>query len=418
VQFLESEYEAMRLGDLKETIKKLDDLRLLREQTAERHLSVRNDFERALDSKSKRLAELFQLQSEKQACLQKIDALRVEKYRAIMHSDEPEGTHIMKHLVHEKRCPYCDADLESVVQERETKRLCIFCGNEIAAPKVRGIEELNNAISDQENRGRKLADEILRVGSEIQEIDNRLVSLNSQIETVRASEQEISSQFARFKDAEELRQRAQVTQKELGALRERIKVNAEEYERLKGLLDKLEEEQEEISSLQEKGRVIVTNRIKEVLVGVGTKFTEFVRAATNGEVEAELSSGMLPSLKGRKIYSADDVSQFERSILDMAFRIAVISRIAESGGFNPLLVLETPDQIADESYLDHLAEALARFSKNMSTVVTSSNTRFMKALLRGYKPPRRKERLIDLSVSGAPTQRLYYSPLITEWIGG
>jgi hypothetical protein len=155
--------------------------------------------------------------------------------------------------------------------------------------------------------------------------------------------------------------------------------------------------------------------MKDILLKVSTRFGEFVRIATNGELSAELSADMVPSLRGIRIHAPEDASLFERTLLDMGFRIAVISCLAEIVGARPFLVFETPDEISDEAYLPYLARALAKFCEGMSIVITSSSTLFTKEVLQAYPPANMKEHFIDLSGSGSLTQKSYYFPRITEW---
>jgi DNA repair exonuclease SbcCD ATPase subunit len=415
-RFLESGSEKMKLGRSDETVKKITSLRSQRDALTEQLQKSHREMARALDSKSSELSELAKLQSDRDTVLAKIDSIRVEKYKAILRSDDPEGIHIVKHLIHEKSCPFCEADLSAIITERETRRLCIFCGHEIGAPRILGIEDLNKTIEEEEKHEQKMKQSILQAMSEISEIDATTRKIEAETHSAQEKENEVLNELEQLKVSEDMEHQTKVVERELQSVREKIKEDTSEYERLNRSLDKLRTELIETQQLHEKGRDIARNKMTEVFGKVSAKFAQFVGAATNGELEAELSPDMLPSLKGRKIFAVDDVSQFERMVLDTGFRLAVTSCLAESADLKPLIVFETPDDIADESYLRHLAKALVAFGKDMSILVTSSNTAFMKALLEDYDSAARKQRLLDLSVSGTMTQKSYYFPLITEWI--
>ncbi len=416
-RFFVSGSDKLRLDRAEETVQKIRTLRSRRDEIERGSQDLRRRMTDALEEKSKQLDDLSKLQSEKEATLSRIDALKLEKYKAIMYSDDPEGVHIIKHLVHEKRCPYCDSDLSATISERETRRLCIFCGHEIGAPKARGIDEVNQEIAEEEQNAQKIKDSTTQLASQMVDVNTKIKGLEEQIRSAQSSEAEVRQQLEALKDSEEVENQLKVVDRELQSARLRINEHTQEYERLNATLDKLKDELEETQGLYTKGREIARNKMREAFGRISVRFSQFVREATNGEIDAELSFDMLPSLKGRKVYAAEDISQFERIVMDIGFRIAVVSWLAENSRLRPFLVLETPDETTDESYLQHLARALVNFTKDMSILITSSNTLFMKSLLESYDSSERKKRLLDLSASGTLTQKSYYFPLITEWIG-
>jgi DNA repair exonuclease SbcCD ATPase subunit len=417
-RFLESNADRLKLASSDEVLQRMAHLRSQRDALSEQLQKLRGEMANALEAKSSKLKELAMLESEKNVVVAKIDSIRIEKYKAILRSGDPEGIHIVKYLIYEKRCPFCEADMGAAVTERETNHLCVFCGNEIGAPHgIHGIDELNKAIEDEEKHENQSKQALLQTKSEIDEIDAALKGIEAKAHSVQEEEYEVLSGLRQLKETEDLEQQALVVGRELQSVREKIKEDNFEHERLNKSLEKLRTELMETQQLLEKGSDLARNKMSEVFARVNTQFAKFVRGATNGELEAELSPDMLPSLKGRKIFEVDDVSQFERMVLDAGFRIAVISCLAETAGLKPLIVFETPDDIADESYLRHLARTLVDFGRDLSILVTSSNTTFTKALLEDYDSAARKLRLLDLSVSGTMTQKSYYVPLITQWMG-
>ena len=220
-----------------------------------------------------------------------------------------------------------------------------------------------------------------------------------------------------MRQVKELHEKVGLIDENLRTIGERVKSDTSECERLDKASVMLRNEVAEIESLRRKGEELARSRSREIFNMVSARFADFVKLATNGEIDASLADDMVSSLQGRKIYSADDASQFERTILDVGFRLALISTIAEQGGYVPFLILETPDETADESYIEHFAEALRKFSSHISLLITSSNTEFMKTLMKDSAESDRKNRLIDLSERGTDTQKSYYSPLITQWLG-
>jgi hypothetical protein len=220
-----------------------------------------------------------------------------------------------------------------------------------------------------------------------------------------------------MKKVGDLRQRIEIVNESLTTIGQRITFDTSDYDRLEKLVTGFNAELSEIESLLRKGEEVARNRSREVFSKVATRYSEFARLATNGELDVRLGSDMVPSLEGRKIYSKDDASQFERTILDIGFRVALLSTFAEQRGQTPFLVLETPDETCDESYLEYFAHALRTFASNICLLVTSSSTEFMRMLLKDCPASEKRLRLVDLSGTGTSTQKSYYSPLITEWFG-
>jgi hypothetical protein len=416
-QFFEAESGRLHSGQSPDTLEKFRELEVQHQEIAQRLQNLQQKNRDALTSKSNGLDALAKMQGEKQTRIARIDDLKTEKYRAIMRSTDPEDIHVTKHLIHMKRCPYCDSDLAPEIERREAQHLCFLCGNEIHAPNARGIPEINALIASEEVELKNVQSETEKITSEIKSVDTELVKLDQETIEIISAEKTLSDQISRMREVAQLQQRIVLVDENLISIREKVTTDTSEYERLEKTVSALKTELEEIESLRLKGEEVARTRSREIFTKVSNKFSEFAKVATNGELDARLGPDMIPSIQGRKIYSVDDASQFERMILDVGFRIALLSTIGEQSGFAPFLIIETPDETCDESYIKHLAEALGQFSSNISLLVTSSNTEFMRVLLGNCPSSERSRKLVDLSVTGTDTQKSYYSPLISQWLG-
>ena len=320
-RFLESGSEKMLLDGAELTAQRIKILRLQREEAARKLALLQEEISKALDKKTRTISELSTQKTKREGILAKLAEIKLQKYRSILDPDEPLEVHMVRHLVHEKRCPFCDADLKTVISERESGGFCIFCGNEIAG-NVPGIDELNNAAAVEQKNEEQINEEIAKRQSEIEETDKHLVTLHNDLSAVEEDSRATSKELAGLKGSEDLDSEINVIRRELTAVKHRVAEGTKECERLSAEIERLKMELGETERLREKGRAIAQSKMKEIFGKVSGAFTDFVREATNGELDAELSPDMVASLRGRKIYAADDVSQFERSILDMAFRIA------------------------------------------------------------------------------------------------
>jgi hypothetical protein len=145
-------------------------------------------------------------------------------------------------------------------------------------------------------------------------------------------------------------------------------------------------------------------------------FLLFVDLATNSELKADLSPELIPQLNGRTLFNPD-ISQFERTILDYAFRVALLSILAKKTKTKPSLVLETPDEVADESYIPYIAKAIKTFSKDISIIITTYNSDLTTLLLKEYQTNEKSRHFTDLVSKGNLTQRKYYQPNIVDFSG-
>ena len=101
--------------------------------------------------------------------------------------------------------------------------------------------------------------------------------------------------------------------------------------------------------------------------------------------------------------------------MDYAFRIAFLSVFGEKTESFPSVVLETPDEVADESYIPYLAEAIFSFSKNLSVIITTVNTELMRVILNKYDKNESPRHFTDLVSKGTLTQRKHYQESILSF---
>jgi hypothetical protein len=416
-QFLQAEMERLRSSEPQDILQKFHELQTRHDETVNQLQLLEQENVEALDEKSTQLMDLSGLQAEKQSMISRIDELKTQKYNTILRVTDPEDVHVIKHMIHARRCPFCDADMASEIQGRETQHLCILCGNQIQSPNIKGIPELNKQVDSEEAGFKTLLVRIDEITSGIGSLDRKRAELATKITSVRSIQKDLALQISEMKKVGDLRQRIEIVNESLTTIGQRITFDTSDYDRLEKLVTGFNAELSEIESLLRKGEEVARNRSREVFSKVATRYSEFARLATNGELDVRLGSDMVPSLEGRKIYSKDDASQFERTILDIGFRVALLSTFAEQRGQTPFLVLETPDETCDESYLEYFAHALRTFASNICLLVTSSSTEFMRMLLKDCPASEKRLRLVDLSGTGTSTQKSYYSPLITEWFG-
>jgi recombinational DNA repair ATPase RecF len=140
--------------------------------------------------------------------------------------------------------------------------------------------------------------------------------------------------------------------------------------------------------------------------------------ATNNELHAELSEDLIPVLEGQTRYRPDKVSQFEQTVMDCAFRVALLKVIGQMTNSTPSLVLDTLDEVTDQAYAPYLADALSDSAQSMSIITTTVNSVIMERLLKRYTPEERKERTFELISRGNLTQRKHYQQKLNDYLSG
>ena len=115
-------------------------------------------------------------------------------------------------------------------------------------------------------------------------------------------------------------------------------------------------------------------------------------------------------------HSPDDVSESQRELIDLAFRLALIK--AATGGADSTLTMETPEASLDELAMQRVGMALHRFanSKGNRLIVTSNltNAGMITAMFGGrVKRPtelsQRRKHVLNLVEVAAPNQAVLKS---------
>ncbi|MGD0405619.1 MAG: AAA family ATPase [Candidatus Bathyarchaeia archaeon] len=370
-------------------------------------LIIRSQLQENLSNNQKKLLEIKSLK----------DQFNEQLLKGFLNPKDPKETHFGRIFYYEKKCPFCSADLSSEINNRVENKKCPICG----------IGYLINQTIDMDDIDRKLTDldnETIKTLSTNNDIQEKIIELNKKIEELSQISKEeedrqrnLIQKISGFKAIEENLQKKQVMTKELDEVLQDIDKSKMYLAKIEDEVKKVNEEIEKINMLQNKMKDAIKLENNLSLSKIREIFSSFIGVATNGELSGQLTDNFIPSLNGRLIFYPEQISQFERGLMDCAFRIAVLSVFAKRTGTIPSLVLETPDEVTDEAYIPYLAEAIQKFSSNMSIIITTVNSEMMKQLLKDYDSEERKKRLINLVSQGTLTQRKFYELPLKEYIG-
>jgi DNA repair exonuclease SbcCD ATPase subunit len=371
-------------------------------------LTERSDLLTRLSNNQQKLLEI-RTQSEE---------LQTSLIKTVINSKDPKEVHFGRYFVYGKKCPFCSADLTAEIKHRQENRKCPACGQgELTSNRV-DTGEIERKLDTLDKDKATISESNIRIQKQIEVTNGKIEELTASLKQEHAKENQVSEKLSEIKIVEERLHEKEMISKELKEIQEQVDNVARIMKSTEKESEKVTAEMVRIEQLKNKLRAIVREGLDLALAGIRRRFTSFISTASNGELRGELTTSLVPILNGRSIFYPDQASQFERTLMDIAFRIALLSEFAERMNTTPSLILETPDEVADEAYVPHLAEALSGFSTNLSLVVTTVNSEMMKDLLEKHLPIDRRKRVTDLVSKGTLTQRKYYTPSLSKFLGG
>lgn len=376
-------------------------------ETLQNKLTERSDLLTKLSNNQQRLLDI-RVQSEE---------FKTELMKGFINSKEAKEVHFGKYFYYGKKCPICSADLTDEMRRRVENRKCPVCGQgELINNKV-DTDEIERKFDRFDKDRVTITVSNVEIQKQIEIANREIEELTASSEQERMREDSLLEKLNENKFVEESLHEKEMISKQLEDLRRQMDNIAEKMEETEKESGKIRAEIMKIEQLRNKMRTTIKEGLDTALSRVKKKFSSFVRTATNGELRSELATSLTPTLDGRSIFYPEQASQFERTLMDFAFRIALLSEFAERTDTTPSLVLETPDEITDEAYIPYLAEALSRFSNRLSLVITTVNSEMVKDLLEKYTPCDRTKRMTDLVSKGTLTQRKYYELRLSKfWV--
>jgi hypothetical protein len=239
---------------------------------------------------------------------------------------------------------------------------------------------------------------------------------SNEIEDYRSIERGLSEKIVKQKSMDEILLEKMVLDRKIKEYENNIATNDKKQIQL---LNEIQASKARIDALEaEYMKDLQSSRIQcnKALANIKQRFAAFVSIATKGDYTATLTDQLVPVFEGRQIFDPALVAQSEKAIMDYAFRIALLSTCAEGSNTFPSIVLETPDEIIDGSYLHSLAQALQQFSKNLSVIITTFNPEIIDLMLVGYElKGKDRRRLTSLLINGTTTQKNYFESKLLKY---
>jgi DNA repair exonuclease SbcCD ATPase subunit len=346
----------------------------------------------------------------------RLNVQRGELLGAFFKEATTDVYHIGNYVYHKGQCPICFADISSDVEVNIANRKCPLCGKSELS-NVGSMTEIDLIISEIERE--KESFEGLQ-NSTLQEIavsQKEMVYLNKLLSEQHTLEYSLILKLDALKSKEESLHSRDLLKQQIQTFSKILEENQEQMQKIQQEIDTSNLELSKFKDLANNKKNEINFEIAKSLSKVKQNFFSFVDLATNGEIKGDLSSELIPNLNGRPLFNSDTCSQFERTLMDIAFRIALLSTISEITGSKPSLILETPDEVTDESYIPFIAKAISAFSKYISIIITTYNSDLTTYLLKNYQKNERSRHFTDLVSKGTLTQRKYYASTIVDYSG-
>ncbi len=129
-------------------------------------------------------------------------------------------------------------------------------------------------------------------------------------------------------------------------------------------------------------------------------------------------AAFLPVISGETRPSRQDLSDAQRSFIDLAFRMAVVEAWHKKTGQTVTMIVETPEGAVDMAYMDRVASMLRTFANHGHTLLISTNLNndiFLPELLAAIPKQKRAERLLNLLELGCPRKvQKEYEPYFSK----
>lgn len=401
-----------------ESVKAYDSLSTEIQKLRSDRSSLDSDFRSHLQENGKFLEELKGNDTEMLTTRGRKDKLEIERLRIFLTPEEPHAGIFMTHLLKEKKCPYCLADVSAQVQQRQDAKLCMFCGNVISIVPVRELTSISSEIEQLTRRLDEITENRKLLEQQLVESEEQISKIETDRQRLVLQETDLETRLEKMKDVEHLRQRRSTISQELRDVQDGLDSTMNLLKMTEKKYEAAQSEQEQLAQLLQSTKEGMKRTIDKSLHEVQQSFSKFIGLARNGEVKAELSDDLTPSIDGRRVFDAQDISSSERMLMDYAFRFAVLDAYARRTSTVPLMVVETPEEAVDESYSTYLAGTMVEYSKHMLLITTTKSASFMKELLEPCELHERKKRLIDLVSTGTTTQTRYYQPTLVSLFGG
>jgi DNA repair exonuclease SbcCD ATPase subunit len=407
------EYQDTRTEKIIQEYKKIEsELRELRSRLAQLNTEIQNKLQGKSDL-------LLKLNATKEAIRQKeLEADKVQErwLKAILNPKSPEESHFSKYLYYNKECPFCLANLSKEIDRRIESKVCLFCGKS-PMPEVKvDSKKIEHELSMIDEERKKMTRLSVETEGELEKIDGEIVTLTKSRDEKNLRDIAMSARVNEFKNIEEKMFKKEAMSHEIEVVQADADRSKKAVAEVEANIRKVEAELAELSKAYESGKIAMRSEADTALGKIRTNFSTFVSLATNNEASGSLSTNLVPVLNGRRIFHQEFCSQFEKTVMDYAFRTAVLAVISENTKSCPSLVIETPDEVTDDSYVPHLANALLTFSSKMSLIITTVNMEMMKQLLASHKSQEKARRLTNLVTKGTPTQRSFYQIPLKDYI--
>lgn len=354
------------------------------------------------------------------------------KYTALLsHFPSMEDTTrlVISRIMSDGRCLTCNAAANEKQVELENqiaRGCCPICGAEPEAQdNVIGPHEFDQAKREREQkRAEQAKKEEEKTRKQLRDFITEYDETLRQLETIHRALQERrrreKSLRSKLPDTTTSLEYENVLSTLRNEFREQEGLRATYLRNLRSLLtDRKEAMRGKSSELVETFAALIqtllVDRVRLVEVSAEPRYMQAPGQAEDRvqvpAYAAEMTAADRPGLIRRN--NPSEVSESQRELIDLAFRLALVEVFGGSGG-SCTFVMETPEASLDGVAMTRVGQALAEFARkrNNRLVVTSNltNTGIISALFKGSAPEghaeSRMDRVLNLLQVAAPNQAL------------
>ena len=408
-----------------------------------------------LDHLENSLSELSERHKEKRLELEKaklenesaLGLIERAKYTSLLHAFpkmEDAARLLLARILSEAECLVCGAEAEGKKAELEKLLLegfCPACGadpeDQASAPDSSKFEKVKMSAARKKadvatSQLRKAAKSFEKVDIEKSNALEQVVSARTELAVLKSSQEQLNALLP--SDSEKVQSLRKIVEGFNGTLAEEratLELAASDYSQILGGVTK------QIVKAAKKLSVAFGQQVNKLLSESAQLLTTEGRAKIGQESAsafefpvfvAEMTAANKPGLTARQ--SQDDVSESQRELIDLAFRLALIEVACADG--NATFVMETPEASLDGIAMKKVGSTLKDFSETPGTrlIITNNltNAGMVTAIFGGVSSSKKEQRRREQSVfnllqEAAPNQALSenrdeYEGLLQEAIYG
>jgi len=293
---------------------------------------------------------------------------------------------------------------------------CVICKEKISFVPKKSPDRDFNQLENMQTEYKKelesfypLQREIRRLRKRLKDVENNILDLREEISDLTIKIEGIKIKEFKVVKKENV-ERLSSDYTAISRLKKQINKAENELKNIDIQRSELKDEINELLKLDRETKKTILKEFIEFYNRIGSDFLgrdvklEWFSIPKSKSKDKRAHQVLIPLFSSQRRESVNDVSETERIILDIAFRMALIEFWTKKVNRETTLILETPDNSLDPSYVSRIAKIFLKFSNSGNTLLITSNLvnpQVLKAIFKEQDP---EVYILDLLIYGKKTK--------------